>query len=357
MKTVTSAGAMLMALLVGCRSHSAQELLERDLRRQEDVIYSLQGQVDQQCAMVQALEQENAALRSSTAAVTAPSTPSTLTTPRGAPRSNSNTIPGTTIPLAPPSIELPTEQAPPFRAPPEIQPFDPSIPEGVLPKQTSAPLQPAPLHSAALQVLPSEGELKLDAPDNAPAEVTTIVLNPRITGGYAADDKPGDDGVTVFVEPRAADGKPVERPGQITIVVLDPAIDGPKSRIARWDFVETDVASRWRATPDGKGWRFDLHWPSGPPTHNALTVHTRYTTPSGGKLDAQAQIAIQLASTAPTVERTPFTPRSQQWTRSSRPLQQLLSPQMPTRPMPQAMPINPPDDAANTAARGWSPYR
>ncbi|HEX3868890.1 MAG TPA: hypothetical protein VHV77_00495 [Pirellulales bacterium] len=341
MKVVGPVVAMLMALLVGCRSHTTQELLERDLRQQEDALYQLQCKLDQQCALVDALSQENATLRSG--AYPAPATtPTTVPTTRP-PRSIRN---GDTSPLAPPTIELPGEQAAPFRAPPEIKPFDPNVPEGEVPPSASAPTPPI--------IVTPTAEMTIETSNDTAAEVAVISLNPRVTGGYASDDKPGDDGVTVLVEPRTADGKLVERPGALTIVVMDPAVAGVKGRIARWDFSEQDIVSRWRSSPDGKGWRFDLHWPSAPPVHGDLIVHTRYTTASGAKLDAQAPIKVDVPGVAPTVDRKQAVPTSRQWTRSTRPMPLPIG-----RPAVPMAPLAPATDPSSigTAARGWSPYR
>ncbi len=52
----------------------------------------------------------------------------------------------------------------------------------------------------------------------------------RLTGGKNYDEQPGDDGVTVYLRPRDADGDVVKTPGRITIQLLDTTDPGsPKA--------------------------------------------------------------------------------------------------------------------------------
>ena len=54
---------MLAILLAGCRSDPNRELLERELRLQEDKIYQLQGHVNDMSASLEACRRENALLK------------------------------------------------------------------------------------------------------------------------------------------------------------------------------------------------------------------------------------------------------------------------------------------------------
>ncbi len=56
--------AVLGCMLVGCQSHTLNsQLLERELRLQEDQIYRLQDVLDEKCARLEYVAQENASLK------------------------------------------------------------------------------------------------------------------------------------------------------------------------------------------------------------------------------------------------------------------------------------------------------
>ena len=365
MKLTVSLVTMLMALsTLGCRNQTAQELLERDLRRQEDEIYALQDQLDQYRAMCRADEYETYSTQpgSSTVmpALQSPtySSPSNSSPSFGEP---SRTSPSRTTPpprrngddLRPPDIQLPGMQAPPFDAPPEINPPGPNVREGELPSRRimGAPSVTPPVVEM-LEGAPTGPNLGQNDANTALPELAAITLNPRVTGGYAIDDQPGDDGVTVLIEPRTADGQLADAPGPVSIVLMDPSVAGEAGRVARWNFTADQVAERWRSSPDGKGWRFDLRWPGNRPTHNALELHVRCTSASGAKLDTQAPIDVQVA-TPPTVDRNQSAPRARAWTRATRPVPRPAPVPVRTEPIvPEEEPVVP-----RTATREWSPYR
>src|SRR5271156_4151470 len=64
MKSALSLILLWTALsLAGCKSNANQQLLERDLRQQEDKIYQLQGELDDCRQSLDSCRRENAALK------------------------------------------------------------------------------------------------------------------------------------------------------------------------------------------------------------------------------------------------------------------------------------------------------
>jgi len=55
--------ALVAAGLTGCKSDLNQQLLERELRYQEDQIYQLQDELQEKCARLERVAGENAGLR------------------------------------------------------------------------------------------------------------------------------------------------------------------------------------------------------------------------------------------------------------------------------------------------------
>ena len=83
-------------------------------------------------------------------------------------------------------------------------------------------------------------------------------------------------------------------PGDISIVVVDPAIEGNAGRIARWSFDADQIAQYVRRNHDGGSLRFELHWPSSP-EHSDLRLFVRFTTFDGRRLEANLPIEAQVA--------------------------------------------------------------
>ncbi|MFM8290435.1 MAG: hypothetical protein ACKOC4_01895, partial [Planctomycetia bacterium] len=116
--------ALATSLVVGCKSDFNQQLLERELRYQEDQIYQLQDELQEKCARLDRMAGENTSLRRQLGV----SDSDPAAGPRAAPvRPRSG---GVSAPvLVPPAIEVP--DAPQPSAPQPSGP--PGVPGGLLP--------------------------------------------------------------------------------------------------------------------------------------------------------------------------------------------------------------------------------
>jgi hypothetical protein len=83
-----------------------------------------------------------------------------------------------------------------------------------------------------------------DRPADAFAPVAIEIA--RLSGGADYDGRPGDDGVTIYLRLRDADGDSVKTPGQVRIQLLDPDdLQSPRV-IGVYDFTRLDdVRSAW----------------------------------------------------------------------------------------------------------------
>lgn len=266
--------AALVALACGCRANISRELLERELLAQENHIYQLQDMVNESGARLDSCHRENEALLAELGRART-----------GATRSESKMKESAVEDLLPPVVE-PGLGGPalPYDGPPLISPPDPHVPEGdrlIKPASTGVKSRLARRGKA---ISPAEGPID--------ELVTQVTLNRKLTGGHNVDGQPGDEGVMVVVEPLNAGGDLVEVPGQVSIVVLDPAIEGEGARVARWDFDFQEAAEHLKRTPLGDGLHFDLRWPHAPPTHRVLNLYVRYTTADGRRLQVEKQIEV-----------------------------------------------------------------
>ena len=361
--------ALALPLVAGCRTqpyvNAHIETLNSEYRQLEDYVYCLEEENSR-------LLQELGALKGTgTVTPRSPAPGSVLDRARTRPRLDA--VPN---PADVPKIELPNNPAPAPRGRSTLN----------RPENTSTPTLDAPMiempTSNSSEGEPTPAAIEPDAlplprsrktssePEPIGAKpidecVTHIVLNPAFTGGSDQDGSPGDEGLTVLIEPRNATDAVVPQAGAVSLVVLDPAKTGEAARVARWDF---DIAAAGRkvqsasATP---GIRLEMPWPAGPPQSNKLQLYVRYETADGRKLQADREIFVALPG---EVSRN-WTPRSK--TESS------TVAAAPTGPSAVA-PITEPKAAAKGVAAGppkllspppalsgdskakspaWSPYR
>jgi hypothetical protein len=273
-----------LAVVCGCRSQVSHELLERELLAQENQIYHLQDLVDEYEARLDSCRRENDSLL-------AESSPS-----RTSGKRSTAPLRRDTDELAPPVVEPgPDEPVLPYDGPPVISPPDARVPEG------------DPTVGGPKLRLPRGGALRPASTAGGPIDevVVQITLNRKLTGGHNVDGHPGDEGVMVVVEPLDADGGLLEVPGAVSIVVLDPEVEGESARVARWDFSAKEAAEYIKRTPLGDGLHFDLRWPHSPPVHRVLNLYVRYTTADGRRLQVEKQIEVD--PPGGTMPETPLT--------------------------------------------------
>ncbi len=275
--------AVLLSLALataGCRTDPATTLLERDLRMQEDRIYQLEACLDDACAAREATIRENESLKKELDSGD-----------RGAGSES-----GADREFSAPSVELPGGTSPPpagGRETPDLSP--PTI---ELPGENSSP----PVESG----LGGKQTVILEQPP------TQLVINKRLTGGLDRDGHGGDEGILVVFEPRDAAGNLVKWPGAVSVVVMDPALDGEAARVARWDFAPQEVPHHALNTAFGRGLQFELRWPNQPPKHRELQLFVRFTSEDGRKLTADATIDVR-----PAVDGSPGDRQTKRRSRSA----------------------------------------
>ena len=138
--------------------------------------------------------------------------------------------------------------------------------------------------------------------------------------------------------------------GDVSIVVVDPQLEGREAKIARWDFESDEVEKHVRKNRDGGSLQFELPWPT-MPQHNDLRVFVRFTGFDGRRREANLPIDIQTQGPQ-LAERG--------WTKSSNPpLARADEPSSSrtssTDDSIQDKPDNPPEPVSRRPA--WSPNR
>jgi hypothetical protein len=113
-----------------------------------------------------------------------------------------------------------------------------------------------------------------------------------MTGGADFDGQPGDEGLSVLLEPRNSADEFVPTAGAVTVVVLDPAKQGDAARVARWDFTLSAAQQKLAATSATRGIQFEMPWPAAPPASNKLKLFVRYEGPDGRQLQSDRDLYI-----------------------------------------------------------------
>ena len=273
---IVVAAACLVA--AGCRADPNTVLLERQLRLQEDEIYRLRACVEDYQEALDVCDGDGTVL----------SEPAGKS---GSPRSDA-VMPG----LPDMNIKVPGRS-------------QTDVPETLKPGKRQNSVDPIPVPDKPVFPRPS-GEGGGQAPPFNPGagpsgataqphstKVASLVLNRMLCGGYNADGRPGDEGITVVLEPRDAHGRIVKAPADVSVVVLDQALDGEAARVARWDFSATDLAGRFST---GQGMLIQSTWPAARPLHGDLHLFVRYTTHDGRRFEVDRPIRVVLAE-----ERSP----------------------------------------------------
>ena len=160
------------------------------------------------------------------------------------------------------------------------------LPESSVP---AAPLAAPP--GRPFRVVPV-GALAIAASADS-AKVQSITLHRLLTGGLNVDGLPGDEGISVVIEPRDAQGNIVAAAGAVSLLVLDPALPRDRARVARWDLSARDVAGTFRRLALGaSGITLELPWPAAAPQHGRLELFVRFTTSDRRELEAHQQLEL-----------------------------------------------------------------
>jgi len=252
----------------GCKSDLSQQLLERELRYQEDQIYQLQDELQEKCARLDMLSGENASLP-----IEAPELPRSAAPPAG--------------PLAPPSLD----GVPPL---PDRSEAVPPAPETVPALPVSDGEAPLSLPPAAMKLDPAARPAAVALPGDdvrrlsfETAQPTHVVVTVARTACVDADGDGTSEGLKVVFEPRDAEERLAAAAGDVEITAF--AADGGTT-LGTWRIAAAEVAGGFRPTGRDRGVSLTLPWQVAPPAGGHVRVAVRFTVPGAAALEADALI-------------------------------------------------------------------
>ena len=339
--TALAAPAVAVALLscLGCKSDLSQQLLERELRMQEDQIYQLQDELQDKCARLDRVAGENTSLKKqlgfSEADGPAPRRGPLM--PGGLPAPAIRSGPGQPM-LAPPAIDIPGARspsggtsAPPAGGPispgaigpPKLEgipplPAEPRFPGAAAPGSSTiapasataavdgdpaaAPPAPMAIDAAARPIgrwadptteSPAGRQLSHEESLADAGRITHLVVNAARTECFDGDGDGLSDGLAVVVEPRDGDERLVTAAGDVSISVFD--VSGPigAAPVARWDIAAREAIGHFRRTSRNRGLHFVLRWPGQPPQGDHVRVQVGLTTFDATAFQADCTVATK----------------------------------------------------------------
>lgn len=254
-----------VALSVGCQSGVERDVVQREMRQQEDQIYALEDYLSEYQQLLCDARSENAQLKqqlvkgqfrdegSSSQATDGGSRPERSTTAPSSP-------PGTSSPEVAPTI-----------APPEVPPLD--LSEPATPPVNDQSTDEPPARKSEVQPAAAQVE--------EVGEVATAIV---LRGGVQLDDP--DDGPRVLaeVEPVDDEDRLVRFRGHLSLMVLDPAARLREQQIARWDFEPKDLGQLAKRARHGTLFEFPLQLPADTPTDRPLELWARLMPEEGEKV-------------------------------------------------------------------------
>lgn len=322
----TRAALLAAALCAGCKSDLSQQLLERELRMQEDQIYQLQDELDAKCARLERVAGENSSLRRqlgfADGDMPGPTTRTVPGTPAGQPTlvPPPLTIPGSPAQgggpsRLPPPISIPA--APGGVAPPKLEgvpplPADPRLPGAAAP-QPSPVLPAAAVGPAAADVDPAARPIPIAPADGSGARpdavrrlsheeslaeagrITHLVVNQARTSCFDGTGDGVSDGLALVVEPRDDDERLVAAAGDVTITVVDER----GGQVARWEIPAQEAVTHFRRTSRNRGLHLVLRWPGQPPQGSAVRVLVALTSFEGASFQTDCMVPAQPAAGDP----------------------------------------------------------
>lgn len=123
--------------------------------------------------------------------------------------------------------------------------------------------------------------------------ITEVVINKSLSKGKNTDNRPGDDGIEILLQPKSVDGSVVDEAGNLTISLVDPSAEQGERQIGQWSFLRKEAELFFAEDEFGnRGILLNLSWDKAVPSNKRLTVYVRFETPDGRVMETTSNIFI-----------------------------------------------------------------
>ncbi|MEM9351411.1 MAG: hypothetical protein AAGA92_00190 [Planctomycetota bacterium] len=316
--TVTSAWLfgtlLLMFSAAGCRTTTDNQidLLERELRAQEDYIYELEDYILEYSQKLRGLRMHGGTVTGTVDSESGPEIADEPPLDDGPAIADEPEETGV-VPLRPRS-RTPTID-------PSATPDDIDIPDLEIggPTSQSTP-QPSARNAAVGAAMPdptgfavSESRDQAEEPAaESQADVQLASAEEELTAQTNAieitqlfGEQPVESLLTV-IELKDAEQSVVEASGRVSLLVLDTSVSKPK-KLHQWDFTPEESTEAWQSTPLGSGLHLELPLEGVELPEAKLELWARFTTYDGRKLLTRRRFQpLKLASVGSVPEPSPL---------------------------------------------------
>ena len=315
--------AAVVLFCLGCKSDLSQQLLERELRMQEDQIYQLQDELQDKCARLDRVAGENTSLKKQLGfgENDGPSPRrGPLLPPGGQPAPAIRSGPSQPQ-LVPPAIDIPGVVRPPAGGPATPPTGSPPAPgtapgtigppklDGIPPLPTEPRFPGAAAPETSSSVMPASATVAAtgDPTGDPPAgqrlsheesladagRITHLIVNPGRTACFDGDGDGVSDGLAIVIEPRDGDERLVTAAGDVSISVFDPGGPNGSAPVAHWDIPAREAVGHFRRTSRNRGLHFVLRWPGPPPRGDHVRVQVALTTFEAAAFQTDCTVAVK----------------------------------------------------------------
>jgi hypothetical protein len=123
--------------------------------------------------------------------------------------------------------------------------------------------------------------------------VTTVTLG-RQTGGYDADNSPGDEALQVVLEPKDPDGHTIKAPGTVEVQALEITREGLKVPLSSWTVSPDQLRRAWKSGLLSTGYSLILPWQVWPSTEKVRVV-VHFKLSDGRLFEADKDVTVRVA--------------------------------------------------------------
>lgn len=125
------------------------------------------------------------------------------------------------------------------------------------------------------------------------SQVTSILINRQISRGEDLDGRPGDEGLSLLLQPIDAKGNVRKQAGHITVRVTESSSPNVERQIGLWQFTPEESKSFFvKDEYAQQGILLHLPWDRLAPKGNRLNVLVRYTNADQQTIESRARIRI-----------------------------------------------------------------
>jgi hypothetical protein len=272
-----------VALLAGCQSGVERDVVQREMRQQEDQIYALEDYLSEYQQLLCDAREENALLKQQ------------LVTGQfrdEGPNEKPAQLETQPSPSPSPPPGVPEPEVAPGVTPPEVPPLDMGEPAVPPLKDQSANVPESREH----RVQPAAAEIEVVG------EVATGVV---LRGEVQLDDQENGPRVLAEVAPVDEEGRITSFRGRLSLLVLDPAARENEQQLARWDFEPKDLGQLAKRAKQGTLFEFPLQLAADTPTNRPLELWVRLMPEDGDKVLGRATMDLSRSGRFASVEVTP----------------------------------------------------